>query len=88
MKRYKDKDAKAEIEASRTQLGTDPKGGIDKIALAALKHYSRADDAELKKIVGNYMTGAKDENGIPNGEQWLEEYHATLASRDLIQSWS
>jgi len=34
------------------------------------------------------MTGVKDENGIPNGDQWLEEYHASLAARDLIQSWT
>lgn len=70
------------------QLGDDPKGGIDKIAAASLKKYSRADDAEIKKIVGEYMTGAKDENGIPNGEQWLQEYHATLAARDLIGQWT
>lgn len=30
------------------------------------------------------MTGAKDADGLPNGEQWLQEYHASLAARDLI----
>ena len=60
MNRYKKKDAVAEIEKSRMQLGSDPRGGIDKIAAASLKHYSKSDDAEIKKIVGNYMTGVKD----------------------------
>jgi hypothetical protein len=86
--RYKVSDGKNEIEKSRMQLGDDPKGGIDKIAFASLKKYSRADDAEIKKIVGEYMTGAKDSNGIPNGDQWLQEYHATLAARDLIGQWT
>lgn len=88
IQRFKEKDAKDEIEQSRMQLGDDPKGGIDKIAVAALKHDSRADDSELRKIVGNYMTGAKDENGIPNGEQWLQEVNANFAARDLIDSWA
>lgn len=57
------------------QLGDDPKGGIEKIAIAATEKYSRGDDAEIKKIVFEYETGAKDENGIPNGEKWLQKYH-------------
>lgn len=60
MDRYKQKDKKEAEEQARMQLGDDPNGGIDKIALAALKRDQPVDNREISKIAYDYMTGAKD----------------------------
>ena len=70
------------------QLGNDPHGGLDKIAAGCAAHMTEADNDELRRIIGNYMTGAKNlVNDMPNGDKWLEKYHASLAAEDAIRGW-
>lgn len=68
-------------------LDNDPMGGIDKISAAVAQHMGQGDNIDLKRIFENYMTGAKGADGTPNGERWLEESHARLASEEAIRGW-
>lgn len=88
MDRYKEKDKKEAEENARMQLNGDPSGGINTIALASLKRDQPEDNKEISELAYDYMTGAKDSTGIPNGQLWLQEYHANLAARNLISQWT
>jgi len=61
-------------------LGTDPRGGLDKISAACAAHMTDNDNSILSKIFDSFTTGAKGSDGLPNGDRWIEKYHAELAS--------
>ena len=70
------------------QLGNDPNGGLDLIAAACARHNSQDDNDELKRIIGNYMSGTKDPvTDTPSYGKWLEKYQASLAAEEAIRGW-
>jgi hypothetical protein len=57
-------------------LDGDPRGGIDNIYAASVKHNTPDDDKYLKDIFEEFTTGAKGENGMPNGQRVLSKWNA------------
>jgi len=57
-------------------LEGDPRGGIDNIYAASIKHSTPDDDKYLKDIFETYTTGAKSTEGTPNGERILTKWNA------------
>jgi hypothetical protein len=67
-------------------LNGDPRGGIDNIYAASIKHSSPDDAQYLKDTFESYTTGAKSE-GIPNGQHILTKWNAQLAGEEILRSW-
>jgi len=73
VERYKKQDAQTEAAKRRTQLGNDPKGGIDGIAGSNLAHNKFEDTKYLKDLCEEYSTGGKGPDGMPNRERVLSK---------------
>jgi len=87
MKRFADEDKeKAQLQEDMT-VGDDPRGGIDKIATASLKHNKDEDTKFIKTTVETFTTGNKGPSGLPNGERILERAQAQLAAEEIIHTW-
>ena len=69
-------------------LGNDPDGGINTIAASAAMHQTDDDRRWLEGVFDRYSTGAKGTDGTPNGDRWLEKYHASLACEEIIRTWA
>jgi hypothetical protein len=87
MKRFADEDKEKALAQEEMAIGDDPRGGIDKIALASLKHNKDEDTKFIKTTVDTFLTGNKGPNGLPNGEKILERAQAQLAAEEIIHSW-
>lgn len=68
-------------------LEGDPRGGIDNIYAASIKHSTPDDDQYLKDVFEQYTTGAKGPEGIPNGNRILTKWNAQLAGEEILRSW-
>lgn len=87
MNRYAEEDKeKAQLQQDMT-VGDDPRGGIDKIAVASLKHNKDEDTKFIKTTVETFTTGGHGPNGLPNGERILERAQAQLAAEEIIHAW-
>jgi len=73
-------DAAKELADKRMALGDDPKGGIDLISAASARHGTDEDNKTIKRIFMGYSTGAKNDEGLPNGEKIIEKWNAQLAA--------
>jgi hypothetical protein len=76
MQRYAEQDAKKELAQKAMTLDGDPRGGIDNIYAASIKHSSPDDEHYLKEMFETYTTGAKGPDGTPNGERILTKWNA------------
>lgn len=87
MRKYEQRDAERELFSQKMSLGSDPRGGIDKISACQVKHHTEADNKKIKEIYLDYQTGAKGPDGTPNGEKILEKWNAQLAFEEVIHQW-
>jgi len=87
MKRFADEDKEKALAQQDMAIGDDPRGGIDKIAVASLKHIKDEDTKFIKEVVEGYLTGGKGPNGLPNGDKILERAQAQLAAEEIIHTW-
>lgn len=87
MKRFADQDKEKALAQQEMAIGDDPRGGIDKIATASLKHNKDEDTKFIKTTVETFLTGGKAPNGLPNGVKILERPQAQLAAEEIIHTW-
>jgi len=86
-KRYEEQDAKKELAQKAMTLDGDPRGGIDNIYAASIKHSTPDDDQFMKDVFETFFTGAKGSDGVPNGEKILTKWNAQLASEEILRNW-
>jgi len=75
-KRYEDQDAKKELAQKAMTLNGDPRGGIDNIYAASIRHSSLEDDHFMSDVFETFYTGAKGSDGVPNGNRILTKWNA------------
>jgi hypothetical protein len=87
-KRYEEEDAKKDLARKAMTLNGDPRGGIDNIYAASIRHSTPDDDRFMSEVFETYYTGAKGPDGVPNGNRILTKWNAQLASEEILRSWS
>jgi len=85
---YKNEDAEKELAKKHMALGDDPRGGIDKISAASIKHSNPEDDRYLEKLFDGYSSAGKTPEGLPSSEdRVLNKWNTQLASEDVMRQW-